>query len=179
MPGSPPCRTSAGLPSWHGNRSIIGRPHMNRFFGVRPDERRTVWLGVVTLLTIVAAHTVLETARDALFLADLPASRLPWAYLGIAVLAYIAARVVERLLGTRSARGALAAMLLVGATGTAILWDLVATSVPASLMALYIWTGVLASVVLSQFWIQLAAQMDVGQAKRAYALIAAGGMLGA
>src|SRR5262245_9470253 len=121
---------------------------MNRFLGVRPGERRIVWLGFVTLLTIVAAHTVLETARDALFLADLPASRLPWAYLGIAVIAYIAAPLAARLLGTRSARRALAGMLLVGALGTAVLWEVVATSLPASLMALYIWTGVLASVAL-------------------------------
>ncbi len=154
-------------------------PSMSRLFGVRPDERRTVWVGVATLLAIVAAHTVLETARDSLFLAELPASRLPWAYLGIAVLAYLAARLLERVLAGRSARRVLAVMLALGCVGTAILWDAVATSLPASLMALYIWTGVLASVVVSQFWIQLAAQMDVSQAKRAYALIAAGGMLGA
>jgi AAA family ATP:ADP antiporter len=152
---------------------------MNRLFGVRPDERRTVWVGFTTLLTIVAAHTILETARDSLFLAALPAARLPWAYLGIAVLAYLAARLAARVLAGRSARRVLAVMLAAGAVGTGVLWDAVATSLPASLMALYIWTGVLASVIVSQFWIQLAAQMDVAQAKRAYALIAAGGMLGA
>ena len=152
---------------------------MSRWFGVRPDERRTVWAGFVTLLTIVAAHTVLETARDSLFLAALPASRLPWAYLGIAVLAYLASQLAVRLLAGRSARRSLAVMLAVGAVGTALLWEAVETEMPASLMALYIWTGVLASVVISQFWIQLAAQMDVAQAKRAYALVAAGGMLGA
>jgi AAA family ATP:ADP antiporter len=152
---------------------------MNRLFGVRPGERRTVWLGFATLLTIVGAHAVLETARDTLFLADLPARRLPWAYLGIAVLAFLATQLAGRVLGERAARRALAVVLAAGAVGTAVLWNLVATSVPASLMALYIWTGVLASVVVSQFWIQLGAQMDVGKAKRAYALVAAGGMLGA
>jgi AAA family ATP:ADP antiporter len=152
---------------------------MNSFLGVRPDERRTVWVGFATLLTIVASHAVLETARYSLFLADLPASRLPWAYLGIALLAFVAVRLVERLLGDHVAPRALAGLLLLGAVGTAVFWQLVATSVPASLMALYIWTGVLASVVVSQFWIQLGAQMDVGRAKRAYAIIAAGGMLGA
>jgi len=33
----------------------------------------------------MAAHTLLETARDALFLARLPPSRLAWVYLAIAV----------------------------------------------------------------------------------------------
>src|SRR4029453_15815065 len=84
-------------------RGREGHPSpMNRLFGVRPEERRIVWVGFATLLTIVAGHTVLETARDALFLADLPASRLPWAYLGIAVLAFAATRLLERFLGGRS-----------------------------------------------------------------------------
>jgi AAA family ATP:ADP antiporter len=147
---------------------------MNRFLGVRPGERRIVWLSFVTLLTIVAAHTVLGRTRRAL--PGRPARHpAPWAS-GIAVLAYFAARVA----GPCSARAprAHSRHAAHGATGTAVLWESSRLG-PASLMALYIWTGVLASVVLSQFWIQLAAQMDVGQAKRAYALIAAGGMLGA
>ena len=152
---------------------------MNRLLGVRREDGRVVWMGFATLLTIVASHAVLETARDALFLADLPVSRLPWAYLGIAGLAFVAVRGSARLLAGRAPGRVLAVMLVAGAVGTTALWRLVATATPASLMGLYIWTGVLASVVVTQFWVQLATQMDVGQAKRSYAIIAAGGMLGA
>src|SRR4029450_7581848 len=136
----------AGKPplAWHDNRSIEpgcallaarpaserrfargreGHPSpMNRLFGVRPEERRIVWVGFATLLTIVAGHTVLETARDALSRADLPASRLPWAYLGIAVLAFAATRLLERFLGGRSARRALAGMLVAGGGGAPPPW---------------------------------------------------------
>jgi hypothetical protein len=70
---------------------------MNRLLGVRPEDGRVVWMAFATLLTIVAAHAVLETARDALFLADLPATRLPWAYLGIAALAFVLTRAAARL----------------------------------------------------------------------------------
>ncbi|MEO6026800.1 MAG: HEAT repeat domain-containing protein, partial [Candidatus Binatia bacterium] len=69
--------------------------------------------------------------------------------------------------------------LLVGAAGTAALWKVSAVPTTASLMALYIWTGLLASVVVTQFWVQLGEQMDVGQAKRAYPVVASGAMLGA
>ena len=49
-----------------------------------PGERRSLAAAFVTLFGLVAAHTLLETARDALFLARLPPSQLPWAYLAIA-----------------------------------------------------------------------------------------------
>ena len=39
---------------------------------VRPDERRIAWSAFLTLFGMLAGHTVLETARDALFLARLP-----------------------------------------------------------------------------------------------------------
>src|SRR5260221_6843918 len=51
---------------------------------VRPEERPGAAAAFVTIFGILAAHTLLETARDALFLARLPASRLPWVYLIIA-----------------------------------------------------------------------------------------------
>ncbi|MBL8739971.1 MAG: hypothetical protein JNK04_02720, partial [Myxococcales bacterium] len=41
---------------------------IERFFDVRPTERRPVWTAFFALLLIVVAHTVLETVRDAMFL---------------------------------------------------------------------------------------------------------------
>ena len=52
---------------------------------IRPTERRGVLAAFLTMAAAMAAHQLLETARDALFLASLPASRLPWVYLAIAV----------------------------------------------------------------------------------------------
>jgi hypothetical protein len=60
---------------------------LQRIGEIRPEERRGAGAAFVTLLGTLAGHTLLETARDALFLARLPPSQLPWAYLAIAVLA--------------------------------------------------------------------------------------------
>jgi ATP:ADP antiporter, AAA family len=152
---------------------------MRRLIGVRPDDQRIVTLACATLVTIVAAHAVLETARDSLFLADLPVSRLPWAYLGVAVMAFVVVRANNRFLTAAPPRRVLAIALALGAVGTAVLWRFVVAPSTTSLMALYIWTGLLASAVVTQFWVLLGGQMDVAQAKRAYPLVAAGGMLGA
>jgi len=51
---------------------------------VRPEERRGATAAFVTLLGILAGHTLLETARDALFLARIPPTRLPFMYIAIA-----------------------------------------------------------------------------------------------
>ena len=38
----------------------------------------------MTLFALIASHSILETARDALFLAKVPVTRLPWVFLAIA-----------------------------------------------------------------------------------------------
>src|SRR5580765_2155431 len=59
---------------------------LRRLLDVRPEERRPTAIAFVVLFGILAAHTILETARDALFLAQLPPSQLPWMYLAMAVI---------------------------------------------------------------------------------------------
>src|SRR5262249_1361890 len=54
---------------------------------VRPAERRGAAAAFLTIFGILAGHTLLETARDALFLARLPPSELPGVYLVMAVVA--------------------------------------------------------------------------------------------
>jgi hypothetical protein len=56
---------------------------------VRPEERPAVRDAFLLLFGFTCGHLLLETARDALFLARLPAHRLPWVYLAIAVLALV------------------------------------------------------------------------------------------
>ncbi|HYG68689.1 MAG TPA: hypothetical protein VD838_13565, partial [Anaeromyxobacteraceae bacterium] len=120
---------------------------------------------------------MLETARDALFLAGLPASQLPWTYLAIAAAAAALAS-VRRPPG-RSALGRhdLSALLLLCAGVTAALWALDARS-PWVLRALYVWTGVNATVTSLHFWLVLGERWTVGQAKRLYGVVATAGLVG-
>ena len=46
----------------------------------------------VSLFLILAAHAMTETARDALFLSRLPATKLPWMYLLVAVATVLVSR---------------------------------------------------------------------------------------
>src|SRR4029450_9801011 len=56
---------------------------------IRPDERREIAAAFVAVALVMAAHALLETARDTLFLTNLPPSHPPWVYLAIARLALL------------------------------------------------------------------------------------------
>ena len=84
--------------------------------GVRAEDRRDLVLGFASLFAAMASHGLVETARDALFLSGLPAERLPWAYLAIAVLTAGVVRLEQRLLQrVRDKRRVLAGTLLANA----------------------------------------------------------------
>lgn len=147
--------------------------------GIRPEDRRDTGVGFATLVAILAAHSMLETARDALFLDRLPVEQLPLAYLAIAALALVVSKANQRATALFPRRSLLSLSLAVGGLVTAGFYVITADSSPLVLGGLYVWSGLTATVVVVQFWLQLADVLDVGQAKRLFSLIAAGGVFGA
>lgn len=147
-------------------------------FGIPRGIAGRVAVATVTLFGVLSGHSILETARDALFLSSLPASRLPWLYLAIAGLAVLVARLNRRVTGRFSRRATLALTLFVSAACTAGFWLWVGRG-EASLHALYVWTGLIATIVVVQLWLLVADAFDPTRAKRAFAVIGAGGLVGA
>ncbi len=146
---------------------------------VRPDERRDVLGAFLTLFGFMTGHALLETARDALFLASLPAQRLPWAYLAIAVIALGLGQREPRVVRRISARSELGRWLLMAAIVTATFWLFVGSGQAWVLYSLYAWSGVLASLVVVRFWTVLGSRFTVTQAKRVFPVIASGSVAGA
>ncbi len=66
---------------------------VSRLFDVRAEERRPATLAFLALLGITAAHTLIETARDALFLTKVPITYLPALYLAIAAAGLLTTRI--------------------------------------------------------------------------------------
>jgi AAA family ATP:ADP antiporter len=156
---------------------------LGRLLSIRADERGAAWTAFAFLTALVASHSVLETARDALFLARLPATRLPLVYLGIAALSLLASRVQVRGALALALPRALALWTWTAAVGTFGLWWLLPRAPGAaaelSLYALYVWSGVVAAIVLVQFWSLLGDALSITQAKRLYPTIGAGSVVGA
>src|SRR5262245_5269893 len=149
------------------------------FGDIRPDERRGAWGAFLALFGILAAHTLLETARDALFLARLPASQLPGVYLAMAVLAVLVSHGPG--IGSRRVPNRFGFSLLLSACAVVTLgfWLLGTGRNDLLLRALYVWTGIVGTLTALQFWLVLGERYTISQAKRLYKIIGLGSVLGA
>lgn len=134
-------------------------------------------LAAAGLLCLIAAHTILETARDALFLGKLEARRLPFVYVLIAGLSLVVSRESSRFSRRFGRRNALIFSLMAAGYGTALLF--VRPMTPAIAFGLYLWSGLLGTVLVLQFWMFAGQLFTVSQGKRLFGPIAAGGVLGA
>lgn len=146
---------------------------------IRPDERRDAWAAFFTLFGLIGSHTVLETARDALFLAKVPASQLPWVFLAVAGLSFVIARAQAIVSARISARPALAVFSLAAGGVTFAFFTVVERLGRSGLYALYVWSGLLTTLLLVHFWTLVGNLFSVTQAKRLYGFIGAGSVLGA
>jgi ATP:ADP antiporter, AAA family len=147
-------------------------------FGIPRSTTSHVAVAFFTFFGVLAGHAMLETARDTLFLTALPAERLPWVYLAIAVLSVAAARINYLAMERFSRRAALSLTLLVSGIVTAGFW-LWSDDGTASIYTLYVWTGLIATVAVVQVWLLVSEELDPSQAKRAFGVIGAGALIGA
>jgi AAA family ATP:ADP antiporter len=149
---------------------------LRQLLDVRPEERRPTATAFFVLFGILAAHTILETARDALFLARLPPSQLPWMYLAMAGVAVALSNwSASKLSGPR----ALARLLAICSAGTFLFWTAGSSLGSWALKALYVWTGLVSTLAAVQFWLVVSTLFTITQAKRVYAVIGLGSLLGA
>lgn len=149
---------------------------------IQEQERHLRRGGFLTLFAIVASHAVLETARDALFLTHVPATRLPFVYLAVAMVAGALTMASSLRSRRRSARRRLLQAQLLAAGGTIAFGVATMLAGPGSqaiYYALYVWSGVIASVLVVAFWLTLADLFTITQGKRIYASIGTGGAMGA
>jgi ATP:ADP antiporter, AAA family len=141
----------------------------------KPTLRRAVPFAAL-LFVLVAAHTLLETARDSLFLTRQPLSHLPIVFLAVTA-TVLALTPLQRLLWSTGHRGALPITLLGTGTITLIFW--LGTGHRGAVAAFYVWTALFSSLVFVQFWLTADEAFALGDAKRTFGFIAAGGLLGA
>jgi AAA family ATP:ADP antiporter len=151
---------------------------VSRRFQLNPDElRHALTLGGI-LFSITSSYTLVKTARDALYLANLPATSLPYVYLAVGFVTLAASIAFARL--TRKARPwevlagtSLVAALVLAAFGWAIQFEL--TWMP---VAFYLWVNIYGLILVSQFWAFTNSVSDPREAKRIFGIIGGGGIFG-
>jgi ATP/ADP translocase/HEAT repeat protein len=135
------------------------------------------WSFAVLLFLLVAAHALLETARDSIFLRTQPLSSLPWVYLAVAAAVLVVTPAQAWLMRRKSGALAMGTTLLVASGLTLGFWAVARR--PFAVNAFYVWTAIFSSLVFSQFWLGPAEAFDAARAKRVFGFIGGGGLVGA
>ena len=144
---------------------------------LRKGEARPALRAFALLALLIGGHTLLETARDAIFLARLPASRLALVYGVVALVALVVSGPNARFARRFGEGRALVTTLILAATGTVLLY--LQPSGPGIAIAVYVWSAFLGTVMVVQFWLFAARVFTSSQGARLFGPIAAGGVIGA
>jgi MFS family permease len=143
---------------------------------LREGEARPAAQAFFTLFFTIAAHTILETARDALFLSKLPARELNVVYIVIAGLTFVVGAIAAHTALRFGERTALLASIVVAAVVTTFLHFLSPT--PRVALVLYVFSGLLGASLVPQFWLLAARMFTASQGRRLFGVFAASGTLG-
>lgn len=147
-----------------------------RVLDVREGELRITFASGIILFFIVAGHTMLETARDALFLTKLPPRTLNLVYVAVAALSFVVSGASAQMIRGVGRRRALIFSLFAVAFATSALSAVTLTS--KVVFGVYVFSGLVGGLLPTQFWTLAAQLFTVGEGRRLFALIAAGGVIG-
>jgi ATP:ADP antiporter, AAA family len=150
---------------------------IQRLIDVRRGEGPLALKAFGALFGLIAGHTILETCRDALFLGTLPASRLTLVYIALAVVGLVVPLYNSRYVRSFGRRNAAVLTLMIAAFGTTVWHFQPATA--ATAYGLYVWSGLLGTMLIVQFWMFAGQLFTLAQGKRLFPGIASGGVLGA
>ncbi|HKO52062.1 MAG TPA: MFS transporter [Polyangiaceae bacterium] len=154
--------------------NVFGR---SRFLDVRAGEVGLFLRVFFVLGLTIAGHTLLETARDALFLARLPPKLLALVYVVVALGMLVITPFNVRLTRRAGPRNALVVSLLLTAFVSA--WFRTRSPSPSTVFALYVFGTLSATLLIGQFWMLAGTLFSASQSRRLFGPLASGGVLGA
>jgi AAA family ATP:ADP antiporter len=155
---------------------MLDRLHQR--LGIRPSERRMVSRLFGLHFLLIASYTLARATRDAVFLEELQARRLPYLYIAVAVFTGFVSTAMNRVsMGQRLQRTLAQALVLCGLVLVAFV-PIFHIPGPYAPVAFYLWTGAYGLLLVSLFWVLVNEAIDAREAKRLFGVIGAGGILG-
>jgi AAA family ATP:ADP antiporter len=163
----------------HHRKPGGGYLRLLNFLAMRPGEERRTLLIFAYLFLIIAAYLLLKAIRNSFFISEFGAMKLPYAMIGIAVLAGIFAAVYIRLAGRWSTTNLVFWSLILFASNVFIFWLLALQGFPWLYPLLYLWSGVFGVLGPTQVWTVASELFTTREAKRLFGVVGVGGILGA
>jgi AAA family ATP:ADP antiporter len=164
--------------SWFPEFRRSGIRAIARSLGLEPDEVGLAGLMFGFFMLVTASHFAAKSVRQAWYLGTLGAERLPFVYLLVAVAA------VPSLVAYRRLAAKFPTVSLIVGTCVAQAAGLLAVEVvlprPSATAAIlfYVWTTLIFGIAVSQLWAWATEIFHARQARRLFAFISAGGLLG-
>jgi ATP:ADP antiporter, AAA family len=151
--------------------------------GLLVDIRKGEYIKTISLflylLLVITCYVISKTVRDALFISKFGALKLPYVYIGIAVISSIFVAVYIKISKRMKEHILLSLTLLFFASNVILFWWLSRFHFEWLFPVIYIWAGVFGVIAPMQVWTLSNYTMTTREAKRLYGFIGSGGVLGA
>jgi len=151
---------------------------LRSFFDIRPGERaKTVFMSGYFFLTIALVY-ILKPIRNSLFLEEMGAENLRYAYIaeGFFLVLVVAAYIqLTRLIPKKVF---FPAILVFFAANLGVFWLLLKWKVPYTSAFFYVWVDSFTITITTQFWLLANGIFSTEQAKRLFGVIISWGSLG-
>ncbi len=161
--------------AWSGSGGERG---LSAWLGVREGEGRAAWTLFGFFLLLETCHYIGKAVRQATYIDSLGAERLPWVYLLLTATSVPALLLYGRLARGRSLHRLIVLSCLVQGAALVVFYGLFAHPSGWVALSFYVWITTAFGIAISQFWLYSASVFDPRQARRLFAFICAGGLLG-
>jgi len=145
---------------------------------IKRDEVSQTFLMFAYNFLIIASHTIVKSIRDASFIHDVGVDKLPYVYIGIALIAGLVMQAYGRLAQRTKRNHLIIGSNLFFITNILVFWWLFRYKWLWLGYGLYIWAGIFSAISVAQFWLIANNIFNPRQAKRLFGFILSGGTLG-
>ena len=149
-------------------------------FGILPGEGKLAWLFFFYFLMVTTVHFAGKSVRQASYIDTIGAANLPYVYLAVALISYPVLVMYSRLAARVKHSTLIAGSTTLHAVGLVVFFGLFALEIDKRTVAVayYVWLGMAFAIAISQVWSYANHIFDPRQARRLFAFIGAGGLLG-
>jgi ATP:ADP antiporter, AAA family len=154
------------------------RRFLTRVFDIREGEFVRTFLMFSYLLIIIACYVTTKSVRDSLFLKRIGFNQLPYVYMVIAIVVGFISSFYSKAARRVSVNQLIRLTSLIAVFIFFVFWLLLRYNWPWMFYVLYIWVSIFIVVSTSQFWLLANYVFNPREAKRLFALIGSGGVLG-
>ena len=154
------------------------RKTLRRIFDIRDGELFRVLLMFTYLFLLIACYITTKSVRDAMFLTEIGVKQLPYVFILIALVVGSISSAYARAAARVSLKTLIRTTSLIAISNLFLFWLTLDGSGAWMFYVLYIWVSVFGVFTASQFWLLANHVFNAREAKRLFALVGAGGVLG-